>query len=539
MIFGERPVAQAAGCILAHSQRAGASLFRKGRRLSAEDVAELISAGVVQVMVAELQPGDTGEDEAAATIAAALAGEHLNTQAPFTGRCNLHAGRRGLLLVDRARLDALNLVSESITVATLEPWSLIGPGEMAATVKIIPFAVPDGDVARCRELARMGPPLLRLAPLKSRSAILIQTMLPGTRPAVLDKTAVATRIRLEELDSELSADRRCGHRVTELVDELRKAAAGGPGLILVSGASAITDRRDVIPAALESAGGRVAHFGMPVDPGNLLMIGQLGPVPVLGLPGCARSPRVNGFDWVLRRLLCDLPVGREDIMRMGAGGLLKEIPSRPQPRAGAGGARVAAAPRIAAIVLAAGRSIRMGSNKLLAELDGQALICKAVDAVLASPARPVIVVTGHEGERVGAALAGRPVSIIANAEYPSGLASSLISGLTAVPAESDAVLVCLGDMPRVTPALLHMLIAAFNPLEGRAICVPIWNGKRGNPVLWGRQLFSEMAELTGDVGAKHLMARHAELVTEVPAEDDGVLADIDTPEALAALRREA
>jgi len=180
----------------------------------------------------------------------------------------------------------------------------------------------------------------------------------------------------------------------------------------------------------------------------------------------------------------------------------------------------------------------MGSNKLLAELGGRPLVCKAVDAVLASPARPVIVVTGHEGGRVAAALAGRPVTILTNPEFASGLASSLTCGLAAVPADRDAVLVCLGDMPQISPSLLQRLISAFDPLEGRAICVPVWNGKRGNPVLWGRQLFAEMAALTGDVGAKHLMAKHAELVAEVPAEDDGVLADVDTPEALAALRRD-
>jgi molybdenum cofactor cytidylyltransferase len=132
-------------------------------------------------------------------------------------------------------------------------------------------------------------------------------------------------------------------------------------------------------------------------------------------------------------------------------------------------------------------------------------------------------------------LQGRPVSIVHNPDYEKGLSTSLRCGIAALPADADAALVCLGDMPKIEAGLLDRLIQAFNPVEGRAICVPTWRGKRGNPVLWGRQFFPEMAGLTGDVGAKHLMAEHPELVVEVAAGDDGVLADVDTPEALAAL----
>jgi molybdenum cofactor cytidylyltransferase len=534
MIFGERPVEKAQGTILAHSARAGSLVMKKGRRLSESDIAALRAAGVASVMVAELEPGDVGEDDAARRLAEAIAGPGLAPKPPFTGRVNLHAAGRGLLLVDRERLDRVNLVSEGLTVATLDPFALVEADGMAATVKIIPFAVPESELARCIEAAKGPEPLLKLAPLAGRSAALIQTVLPGTKDSVLDKTAAATRARLEALDSRLADDRRCAHRIEELAHAIADATTQQPGLLLISGASAITDRRDVIPAAIERAGGKVEHFGMPVDPGNLILLARIGEMPVLGLPGCARSPKLNGFDWVLQRLLCGVPVTREDIMRMGAGGLLMEIPSRPQPREGLPPAP-AAAPKVAALVLAAGRSTRMGRNKLTAELEGAPLLLRAVDAALASRARPVIVVTGHEAEKVRATLRGRAVEIVHNPEYGAGLSTSLRSGLAAVPAAADAALVCLGDMPKIGPGLLDRLIQAFNPVEGRAICVPTWQGKRGNPVLWGRQLFAEMAALTGDVGAKHLMAEHPELVVEVPAEDDGVLADVDTPEALAAL----
>jgi molybdenum cofactor cytidylyltransferase len=487
-------------------------------------------------MVAELESGDVGEDDAAARLADAISGEFVVPRPPFTGRVNMHAARRGLLLVDRDRLDRINLVSEAITVATLEPFALVGAADMAATVKIIPFSVPETELARCIEVASGESPLLRIAPLAGRTAALIQTVLPGTKDSILDKTTVATRARLDTLDSQLISDRRCPHRIEDLAGAIAETMQANPALLLISGASAITDRRDVIPAAIERAGGKVDHFGMPVDPGNLILLARLSDVPVLGLPGCARSPKLNGFDWVLRRLLCDVPVKPEDIMRMGAGGLLTEIPSRPQPREGTSSATTTSPKsKVAAIVLAAGRSTRMGHNKLMAEVSGAPLLLRVVDAALASRARPVIVVIGHEAERVRAALGNRPVIFAHNPDFAAGLSSSLRCGLAALPTDVDAAIICLGDMPQVEPALLDRLVQAFNPLEGRVICVPVWRGKRGNPVLWGRQLFAEMAMLTGDVGAKHLMTEHPELVAEVTAESDAVLADVDTPEALAEL----
>jgi molybdenum cofactor cytidylyltransferase len=189
-------------------------------------------------------------------------------------------------------------------------------------------------------------------------------------------------------------------------------------------------------------------------------------------------------------------------------------------------------------VLAAGRSSRMGSNKLLAEVAGRPMVTHVVDAALASQARPVVVVTGNEAERVAAALGDRPVQRVHNPDFAAGISGSLKAGLRALGDEVDGALICLADMPRLGAATLDRLIAAFNPVEGRAICVPTWNGKRGNPVLWSRRFFPAMAELAGDVGARHLIGEHADLVCEVAMADDAVLLDIDTPEALASLRRE-
>ncbi len=543
MIFGEIPVGEAEGAILAHSLKLGANTFRKGRVLTVDDVAALGRAGVAQVIAARLEVGDVHEDKAAARLAGAIMGEGLSASAAFTGRVNLIAETRGVLVLDRARLDAVNLVDEAVTVATLTPYGLIEPRQMAATVKIIPFAVPGGVLERCLDAARAETPLIRVAALKPRTVGLVQTSLPGMKESVLDKTKAAVDDRLAALDCAPSNELRCAHGEAAVAEAIETLRARGAEIVLVSGASAIVDRRDVVPAGLVKAGGAVDHFGMPVDPGNLMLVGHIGETPVLGLPGCARSPKVNGFDWVLQRLIAGLPVAPEDLMRMGAGGLLKEIAARPLPRAEAVEEKrpeAPRAPRIAALVLAAGRSRRMGArNKLLAHVDGKPMVAHAARQAAASHAEPVIVVTGHEHEDVESALSGLAVQCVHNPDYAAGLSTSLHRGLGGVPAEADGVLVCLGDMPRVSAAVIDRLIAAFNPVEGRAICVPTWQGERGNPVLFARRFFPEMQDIAGDTGARHLIGEYPELVCEVAMDEvdegGGVLLDVDTPDALAAL----
>ena len=540
MIFAEKPVSEAAGALLVHSVRIGKLAFKKGRLLSADDIKALSDAGRKTVAVVRLEPADVGEDAAATRIAEALAGANVTLGTAFTGRCNLFAEVAGILVMDRERLDRMNLVDEAVTAATLPPFDHVQPRDMVATVKIIPFAVPSAVLEQCLAAVKGTEPLVRVAAFRARPIGLIQTRLPGIKESVLDKTVEVMNGRLAAIGCPAATELRCDHEEAAVAAAILDIKRAGAEMVLVAGASAITDRRDVIPAAIERAGGRIDHFGMPVDPGNLLLLGRLSDEShVLGLPGCVRSPKVNGFDWVLQRLVADLPVTATDIMRMGAGGLLKEIPTRPQPRAGSETAAAKPpAARIAAIVLAAGRSSRMGAaNKLLADIDGVPMVRRAVDAALASMARPVIVVTGNEQGKVHAALRGCKVTFAHNPAFAEGMSTSLKAGLAAVPDTAAGALICLGDMPLVTPAVLDRLIAAFNPNEGRAICVPTWNGKRGNPVLWARRFFPEMADLAGDVGAKHLIGEHAELIAEVAMPDDAILTDIDTPEALAALRQ--
>jgi len=540
VIFGPLPIAQALGAVLAHAVTAGERRLKKGRVLDAGDLAALEAAGIGEIIAAVLEPDDVAEDEAAARAASALVGPGLSAGAAFTGRVNLFAEVPGLLTLDRDEIDRLNQVDEALTVATLAPFTAVEPGQMVATIKVIPFAAPERAVATWEKITAAGStPPLRLAPFRPRPVALIQTVLPGLKTSVLDKTVEVTRRRLAALGSPLIAESRVPHEAGAVADGLAAMRARGAELVLVAGASAIVDRRDVIPAGLVAAGGRVEHFGMPVDPGNLLLLGSLDRFPVLGLPGCARSPKLNGMDWVLQRLAADLPIGRAEITALGAGGLLAEIPSRPLPRAEIGGAAETAPrrPRIAALVLAAGQSRRMGpENKLLIPLAGKPMVRNVVEMALASAARPVIVVTGHQPEAVRAALDGLDVRFVHNPDYADGLSGSLKAGLGAVPENADGAVVCLGDMPGVTADLVDRLIAGFNPVEGRAILAPTRGGRRGNPVLWARRFFAELMALEGDTGAKHLIHNYAEFLTEIAAADDGVLLDLDTPAALAAYR---
>lgn len=537
MIFGPTPLAQAEGAILAHSVSVGGARMKKGRSLSADDVAALAKAGVAEVIAARLEPDDVAEDTAANAIANACQGLGARLQQAFTGRCNLYADGPGVLVLDPARVDQLNRIHEAITIATLAPNEAVEAGQMLATIKIIPFAAPRKAVDQAIAIAGAGGPLLHIAPYRARRAGLIMTTLPATKASVLDKTAAVLRERLERLGSALVDEQRCAHRAEDIAGAVRAQLAQGLEPILIFGASAITDRRDEVPAGIVAAGGEIQHFGMPVDPGNLLLLAQHDATSVIGLPGCARSPKLNGFDWVLQRLLADRAVGPDEITAMGAGGLLKEIPSRPQLRAGDVAAIAPKAPHIAALILAAGQSRRMGvTNKLLAEIDGKAMLARVVEAAQASQIAQIVAVTGHEADKVAAALASYDVELAHNPAFADGLSTSLQAGLGALSGDIDGVIILLGDMPRIAPEHIDRLIAAFNPVEGRAICVPTYQGKRGNPVLFARRFFAEMAEAAGDSGAKHLIGQHEDDLVEVAMDDDGIFLDVDTPDALTAIR---
>ena len=536
MKFGPVAPADALGATAVHSIRQGDLVLKKGTLIGPKEVAALNAAGVKEVVVSRLEAGDVSEDQAAADIAVACAGESVRIDRAFTGRCNLFAESAGVLVVDKDGIDRLNRIDEAVTLATLSAYKAVVAGEMIATVKIIPFALPGTARDKAVAEANKAKPVIRIAPYKVRKIGIVSTLLPGLAPKVVEKTLKITATRIAPAGATIVAERRVPHEQQALARAIEEVLKAGAELVIVFGASAIADRRDVIPMAIEAVGGRIEHFGMPVDPGNLILIGKLGEASVLGAPGCARSPKENGFDWVLMRLLAGLPVSREDVTGMGVGGLLMEIVTRPQPRSEPAPEK---GHNIAAVVLAAGQSTRMGAvNKMLAEIGGKPLVRIAAEQALASRAKPVIVVSGHERERVEAALAGLALRFVHNAHYADGLGTSLKAGIAAVPEDADGAVVCLGDMPQVDHQLIDKLIAGFDPERGGLVVVPSINGRRGNPVVWSRRFFNDLMSINGDIGARHLIGSYAEAVVEVPVAGEAALTDVDTPESLSAVKAE-
>lgn len=326
MKFGAVPVEKALGAILAHSVQLTGGRLRKGAVVSKSDQSALMNDGVTEIVVARLEADDLAENDAAERLASAIADPEkkgLSATNAFTGRVNLRAEVAGVVRVDADSIRAFNSVNPMITIATVPDYHLADARTMLATIKIISFGVPSKDVEAARlhlaEAIRIRQPVVR-------NASLIVTEIPGVASA---KGIEAIKQRLVRWGVALDHVVFCAHRQ----DALEEALAGvSSELVLILTGSATSDIADVAPASVVGAGGRIERFGMPVDPGNLLFLGVINDTPVIGLPGCARSPALNGTDWVLARVACGVGVSASDISDMGVGGLLKEIPTRPQPR---------------------------------------------------------------------------------------------------------------------------------------------------------------------------------------------------------------
>lgn len=539
MKFGSVDLNEAEGAILAHTARFDGGAVKKGAVLGASEIAALRAAGVARVTAARLESGDIHEDEAARRIAAAVAGPGVRADDAFTGRVNLFAESAGVFMYNAEVLKSLNMIDESVTAAALAPYTRAAAGQMTATVKIIPFAAPAAAVESVLARVFQKPVLFSVAPFNFVRAAAIITRAGGEKESVIQKRRAAVTERVTGLGGEIICEDVCAHKTEAVAAAVRRAAENSPDLIVVFGAAAVCDRRDVIPAGLTAAGGAVERIGMPADPGNLLLLGWLGETRVVGAPSCAASPKLNGLDWVLERLFAGLPAGAEEFAAMSVGGLLIENPTRPQPRRQAqnsGGRRKT----VTAVVLAAGRSHRMGTArfKLTEILNGAPVVRRVCETALKSRADEVLAVTGFRADDVRAALSGLNIKFAHNPDFAAGLSSSLRTGAAALDKKADACLVCLGDMPMVRAKTVNTLIEAFQAAEGPVICAPVCGGKRGNPVLWSSHFFEALTDMQGDKGARSLMAEHASYVIETDVDDQGVLIDIDTPEALTALEKD-
>ena len=332
MKFGEIPIDEAVGAILAHKlyDDTGKLIFNKGRRLSADDIARLRQLGRQRIIVTRLGDADLHEDAAAERIGAAVAGEHLRMRAPGVGRANLTAAKRGVLHVDAPKLELINNIYDGITIATLRAYSLVDAGEMVALVKVVPFGVPAARVVDVERIAEASGAVLQVKPLERKRVALIVSGTEATRARLLKSFHEPVRRRIEGWGSQLLRPTFAMHNAESIAQAIR--GHEDADMILVAGVSAIIDREDVVPSALRLAGGSITIYGVPVDPGTLLMLGYLGEAPVVGAPGCVKSPKTNVIDWILPRLLSGERLTRANLVSMGHGGLLKDIAERPMPR---------------------------------------------------------------------------------------------------------------------------------------------------------------------------------------------------------------
>ena len=535
MLFDSYGCGDAEGVILAHTIRLADKTFKKGRVLSRSDLVDLQENGIHKVSGMRLEAGDVDEDQAALELARALAGPLLDIGKPVAGRCYLYAQCDGLALADRQVIDAINLSDSGIFVATLAEHAECLQQQAVASIKVIPFAVARRQLDHCLELAGASPGAIALQAFRPGSVALILTETAGLKESLLSSTSRVTRERVKKMGGHIVFEKRCDHTVEEVSSALAEALAMEVELVLICGASITVDPADIIPSAIVACGGVVDHFGMPVEPGNMLLLAHIADCPVINLPGCSRSPKLNGLDWVMQRMAAGLPIGKAEILSMGVGGLIKDISHRWRMREYGNLIEQFQTPhKVAAIVLAAGRSSRMGEqNKLLAAVGGTSMIQRVVDAALKAEVFSTTVVTGCQSPDVRVQLQGRDVSFVHNEDYCEGIAGSLKLGLSSLPEGIDGVMILLADMPFINSAHINELIAEFNPATERDIVAPIREGRLGNPIIWSARYIPAMMKLSGDRGARPLLDEYAANVWEVPMGDDAIFMDVDTPVALA------
>lgn len=334
MKFGTLPLDQAVGKILAHqcADAQGRRLLNKGHVVTLADLERLREHQIESLLVVTLEEDDLDENEAARRIGAVVAGDHARMTAPGVGRANIMAQQAGVLRVNVSVLERLNNIDEGITIATLPTHSLVQAHQLVCLVKIIPYAMPSARIEDVEAIARENQPVISIRPLQTCSVGMIITGPESQRDKLIAEFAPSVRVRVEALGSRLDDVLFVPHDEAPIAEALAALHRAGRSLILVAGVAATIDRHDVIPSALEQARGSVAHFGVPVDPGSLLMLGYIGATAVVGAPGCVKSLKRNVIDLILPRLLAGERLTRADLVAMGHGGLLEDIPDRPMPR---------------------------------------------------------------------------------------------------------------------------------------------------------------------------------------------------------------
>lgn len=329
------PLDQTVGHILCHNlaDAQGRKAFVKGHRIEARDLVRLRELGIDQLRVAVIDPDDVHENDAAARLALLFCGPGLSAGRAHTGRVNLgmageaasDAPCAGLLIVESEVLAAINDI-DGLTIASLASFTPLRSGQIVATIKVIPFAVPEAALTTAAELAAQVPAVLAVRPFQRKKVGLVLVSSPAARRRLERGVYPAIVERVERLSGQVVQTCYVDNEEEAVAAAIAELRALRVELIIVAGETSIVDIDDVTPAGIRLAGGRIEHYGAPVEPGNLLLMAYLdgpeGALPVLGAPGCVRSRSKNIVDLILPRLMAGEQVRRQSIVALGHGGLL-------------------------------------------------------------------------------------------------------------------------------------------------------------------------------------------------------------------------
>ena len=519
------------GVVLAQTYNLPGKIISKGTFVTNEVVGYFKTGNVKTILCAVPEEGDIHEDEAAEAISSAIDKNHIYADKASTGRVNFKSQSLCLVRYDRDFIKEVNLVDESIAFSIVEHNQLLAEGDLIATLKIIPFFMQKKYVDRVIKMLTKDQ-LFKIHNLKKKEVTLIQTCFEWQKKSIFTATSNVTKARLEALGCSLKKEKLINHDYDTLRAIIRSSVKNEPEILLVSGATAITDRSDYIPKAILSEGGEIIQYGLAVDPGNLLLIGKVGNTTVIGMPGCARSPKLNGFDWVLQLLMADIPINREELADMGAGGLLMEIASRPLPRALAKSVSKHEK-KVMGVILAAGNSTRMGKdNKLLSYIGDAPLIRNTAIEMLKSDLDSCSIVLGYQSDKVADVIKDLNVNLILNPLWKEGQASSLRAAINTLDSTYSDLLIMLGDLPGIKSSHINSIIEEHLLTDNRKsnITIPSFKGQKGNPVIWGRSFFHDLSNLEGDVGGRTLFSEHPAAINILEMNDPWVVKDADTPE---------
>lgn len=533
MKFGEYPIDKCIGHVLAHSLKLGDFRLSKGTVVSSKHVEILCKLGQQLLTVSILEEDDLAEDDAAERIGSKFKSSNIHVTTPVAGRVNLIADCDGVLLIKKEDIAAFNDVDETITIATLARYARVQKGMLLATIKIIPYGVTKKNLDRALQCVSNN--TIEVSPFEPALCDIILTETDGFKQSLLKKGEAVLTERLRPLKLSVQSTQTVSHDAVNIAQAMAKCQTDK---IFVLGASATSDREDVIPSAIIHSGGKITRFGMPVDPGNLLLLAEHGSRKIIGMPGCVRAPALNGADWVLERLAANVEISSLDIAKMGVGGLLKEISQRPLPRA---------TPKnrsqgIVAIVLAAGASSRMGNDdKLFKHIDGQTLLRRSIAQVKSANINKCLVVVRKITKEHHDALEGlEDIQFVEASDASLGMSASMRAGVLAAGPNAKAYLICLADMPDITDKHIDKIIKAHDPDIDRNIVRPkTSSGKYGHPVLFDGKYYEDMTSIEGDTGAKSVVQNAKDQVYDIEM-DEAITIDLDTPRAWADwLRRNA